>query len=810
MQPGEAQKGLSSKSELFDSLKVYLNNKNRLQPIIGLGSIIECVKVGASKREAFYLCEVCVSRLSKADMRNHIMGSLHRYNYIKAWYPHLMYERKENADLCKMAWPLMEIAKTIEGKEGTGDIQLIEVEDAVYWKMATHSENDAVTLINSLRDGQGQGEPESHLETMSVQLEHYPIQSQKTVLLSQNQWRRSGKSFKDGMIIHKSSAQTNKPPPLIRSTVVPPINSEDGFKNISTSQLENTQMSPEPSVLSENRKSFLDCYTGTKPLIGLVHVVECRSEDGCTYIFLCHCCRIRSNKKDIIDHLTSSSHLLNYLMETHPEQVEVMSADINDNCQFLISLARKVEQEEGRGVLKVVNLPESLCIPLTCKSYHWCMKMLCNGWTRTSTQKNKTVKGPSVNKTSVEGIPDKNAVVLSKWAKRMTTKRKMRKGTNTVFKVSLPLTKGSVLLERMSFSKDNRPMSYSHSSTSDLIPLPKSQTEDSELDAGSFAINHAEHTSVCTTLQLQQDLYSGDAEGGQYMGPGRNFTVTQYQDVDDYSSDNEYFSQPEDIAGTKDQKVYEERNYDRQQDSQERSSKNFNMKLTNEDLQKQNEGLSTAVSHTWDLSSYNSYRREKGYTEHWYSSASQSKVGTRVEVSREERPKEMNSDVTQRYYQQQPQNQYMAPDHTSLQTGSVWHHSLSGEFTPHLDASRINMHPHSGDVLAHRDSIAQEPRIHFLDTEQRQLQPYMEFTPSRVQTTPQSYIKPVAYQAIQIGHGLMSDPNYSNGPRMNPDQRFPHPDSSSGGGGGMPQSNVFIPPVQALCYGTLTDLNFRD
>ncbi|XP_039977241.1 uncharacterized protein si:ch211-199g17.2 isoform X2 [Xiphias gladius] len=706
MQPGEAQKGLSSKSELFDSLKVYLNNKNRLQPIIGLGSIIECVKVGASKREAFYLCEVCVSRLSKADMRNHIMGSLHRYNYIKAWYPHLMYERKENADLCKMAWPLMEIAKTIEGKEGTGDIQLIEVEDAVYWKMATHSENDAVTLINSLRDGQGQGEPESHLETMSVQLEHYPIQSQKTVLLSQNQWRRSGKSFKDGMIIHKSSAQTNKPPPLIRSTVVPPINSEDGFKNISTSQLENTQMSPEPSVLSENRKSFLDCYTGTKPLIG--------------------------------------------------------------------------------------------------------MKMLCNGWTRTSTQKNKTVKGPSVNKTSVEGIPDKNAVVLSKWAKRMTTKRKMRKGTNTVFKVSLPLTKGSVLLERMSFSKDNRPMSYSHSSTSDLIPLPKSQTEDSELDAGSFAINHAEHTSVCTTLQLQQDLYSGDAEGGQYMGPGRNFTVTQYQDVDDYSSDNEYFSQPEDIAGTKDQKVYEERNYDRQQDSQERSSKNFNMKLTNEDLQKQNEGLSTAVSHTWDLSSYNSYRREKGYTEHWYSSASQSKVGTRVEVSREERPKEMNSDVTQRYYQQQPQNQYMAPDHTSLQTGSVWHHSLSGEFTPHLDASRINMHPHSGDVLAHRDSIAQEPRIHFLDTEQRQLQPYMEFTPSRVQTTPQSYIKPVAYQAIQIGHGLMSDPNYSNGPRMNPDQRFPHPDSSSGGGGGMPQSNVFIPPVQALCYGTLTDLNFRD
>lgn len=47
---------------------------------------------------------------------------------------------------------------------------------------------------------------------------------------------------------------------------------------------------------------------------GLFRVVECRSEEGHTYCFLCHCCRIRSNKKDIIDHLTTSSHLVNYLV----------------------------------------------------------------------------------------------------------------------------------------------------------------------------------------------------------------------------------------------------------------------------------------------------------------------------------------------------------------------------------------------------------------------------------------------------------------------------------------------------------------
>ncbi|XP_018553133.1 uncharacterized protein si:ch211-199g17.2 [Lates calcarifer] len=607
MQPSKAQKGVFSNSELLDSLKVYLNNKNRLQPIIGLGSIVECVKVGAHNREALYLCEVCVCRLSKADMRNHIMGSLHRYNFIKAWHPHLVSEWKENSDLSKLAWPLMEIAKTIEGKEGAGDVQLLEAEDAVYQRMATYSEKDAVTLINSLRSWQGQGEPESHRS-----------QSQRIVLLGKNEQRWSEKFLKANVTSHK----TYKLPVLMQSTVAPLIKSQGWLKNISASQFDNTQMVSEPSVLSDNSNSFLDCYTGAKPLIGLSHVVECRSEDRCTHIFLCHCCRIKSNKKDIIDHLSSSSHLINYLMETHPEQMEVMMADINDSCHFLQSLAKKVEQEEGRGEMKVLNVPESLCILLTGKSYHWCIKMLCNGRTHTNTQKNEiTVKGLSMNKTTVEGKPERHTAVPSKWSKRVRTKRKMMKVTNTVFKVSLPISKGSLLLERTSFSEDSLPTSYSHTSASDYIPSPESLTEDRELDCdtGSFAVNHTEHASECTTSQLQRDHHSGDAEAGQYLGPGRNIIVTQYQDVDGYFRDNEFFSQSEDTTVTKDQKVNGERNYDGQGGSQERLRK----EVESEGLQKQNEWLSPALSHTHDWSSYNSsHRHEEGYTEQWCSSQS--------------------------------------------------------------------------------------------------------------------------------------------------------------------------------------------
>lgn len=48
---------------------------------LGLGSIIECGAVNTDLG-TLYMCEVCKLRLSKADMRNHIMGSLHRYSYI--------------------------------------------------------------------------------------------------------------------------------------------------------------------------------------------------------------------------------------------------------------------------------------------------------------------------------------------------------------------------------------------------------------------------------------------------------------------------------------------------------------------------------------------------------------------------------------------------------------------------------------------------------------------------------------------------------------------------------------------------------
>lgn len=348
-----------------------------------------------------------------------------------------------------------------------------------------------------------------------------------------------------------------------------------------------------------------------------------------------------------------------------------------------------------------------------------------------------------MNKTSNQDLPDKSAVVM-----RMT-KRKMRKVNNTMFKVSLPLTKGSVLLKRTSFSKDRLPVSstYSPPSDSDLIPSPETQSEDCELDCDnqSFAIN-AELTSMCTTSQLQQDPYSGGAEAGQYMGPERSF-ARHYQEVDGYFSDNEYVRQSEYITGTEDSKVYGE-NYNRQHSSQGRSNKRFYKKVwQNEDPQ------TSAAPLTQDWSSYQSlYGRVEGCSEQRNNSTLQSKTGIRVEVSRGERW-EMSSNATRYYYQQQPQYQYMTQDHPSLPT-SAGQHGSSGELAPHLDVATVD-----------RD-------YSFFQTEVRPWKSSMGFTTGHVQTAPQSYMtQATTQQTIQVRHGVTSNPNYNIGPMTNHEQQ---------------------------------------
>ncbi|KAL0962062.1 hypothetical protein UPYG_G00335210 [Umbra pygmaea] len=234
----ESHKVVCGQSMLSNSLRVYLNNKTRLQPIIGLSCVTECVQL-SGESDAMYLCEVCVCRLSKTDVRSHIMGSLHRYNYIKVKYPHFVSEWKLNPELSKLAWPLMEMAQILEKREGSGDIQVLKLETAMYEKMTSNSESDALILLRAIRAEQKQKDLQSQSEKPLAQSEYLSIQSQGTVMSPRTDSVQPEKPAlqvdKQTIVLENPTALSQNSSGILASSVLYPslsvqseLNSEDG------------------------------------------------------------------------------------------------------------------------------------------------------------------------------------------------------------------------------------------------------------------------------------------------------------------------------------------------------------------------------------------------------------------------------------------------------------------------------------------------------------------------------------------------------------------------------------------------------
>ncbi|XP_039536413.1 uncharacterized protein si:ch211-199g17.2 [Pimephales promelas] len=154
-------------SQLYNAIRSYLHNQNREQPIIGLNSITEVL---THCQPALYFCDVCFLRITKPDIRNHIMGSIHRYNYIK--YHHACGWRAYT-DLSLLARPLMDIAKMVEKREGTGDVQVLCVDEVIYNMMTSLPVTDAfaqMTTIKNQRNCPSEGQRESGYTDGTAQL----------------------------------------------------------------------------------------------------------------------------------------------------------------------------------------------------------------------------------------------------------------------------------------------------------------------------------------------------------------------------------------------------------------------------------------------------------------------------------------------------------------------------------------------------------------------------------------------------------------------------------------------------------------
>ncbi|KAM4550398.1 uncharacterized protein V3H82_019510 isoform 2-T3 [Fundulus diaphanus] len=616
-----------------------------------------------------------------------------------------------------MAWPLMELAKVLEKKEGPGHVQLFEVQDELYQLMATRSENHVVTLMKTLR--QEPAGVESFSETAPLD---YPGESQRIVLPARSQRREPETFDQERTELTQISQQTESKPRL---------------KSVPAPQLEEVQMSAEPAVQSESSGGFLGDFPGAKPLIGLARVVEFRSGNGCSYCFLCHCCRIRSTNKDLIDHLTSSSHLVNYLMEIYPDQIEALG-EVNEDDFQLQSLAAQVEEEEGRGEMKIVNVPESICSQLTGKSYHWCLKMLSSGGKYSHHQKTEAVAG--VNKMTARHVPEKISVVMprrEKWVKPMKNKKK-RKKTNTMFNVSLSIGKRELLLERRSFGID-RLLASPESPSSKLEPTA-SPTE--MVETGCLAddpVDPVDTDSELQTSQLEQQLYREDADSGEYMSK-RHITITVFQDRDGDVGDNQ--SGQNRPRGP--------------QDCVRRDWKHG-------DIQTQSGGLVPARPPSEVWSPYHSYYLEERSGADLWSPAS---AGVNQAASRREGEFDvMNSSSAWQHHQHQNQQPSWAEAHTH--TDSMWEHQV----VPYLKAARISMLTHSGHMPVPRGSISSDPRVLVDEPEQSQAQTYSEFTAGHHHTAPQCYSTPPAtFEVSPIQQRLMFYANHGALPWTNPNR----------------------------------------
>lgn len=344
-----------------------------------------------------------------------------------------------------------------------------------------------------------------------------------------------------------------------------------------------------------------------------------------------------------------------------------------------------------------------------------------------------------MNQTSAEGMSEKCTLMTSKRKKRVKAKRE------TVFNVSLPITKGLLLMKRMSFSSKSLPPSATSPPFNlDLTSSPGSEIVELDCDGLSSELNHAE------TSPLQHSPCDGGPETGGYTPEG-NFTIPHFQNRDGYVSDGVHVSQSEDLTGRNDY-VYWERRENRHHDDQEKSAEISSKK--------------------------------------WYKPAAEDKNGTREQGLREE----ARIDAGPHYYQQHFQNPHMPCDNASLQTGSVsGYYDVWGHLGPYINSAGVNMLTQSVDPCVYSGSIAH----------------YTALTNDCAQAAPHNYgIPTTSCEASQGQRGWMSYPSYNTGSLANPGQHFLPPVCSSVTDWSLTHSYAFSQPSKPQCAASQTDLYF--
>ncbi|KAM9494618.1 uncharacterized protein Hap1MRO34_004488 isoform 2-T2 [Clarias gariepinus] len=433
-------------SQLFKSMQTYLCNPDRVQPIIGLRSVIELC---TATKPPMYLCEVCIVRANMTDIKTHITGSLHRYSYIVLHLHEDIYKEM-------ISQPILDVLAQVKQIQQT---QTNVTEFQLPFCRTTTKETHFNVTITQKRNPE-QGSKQDHLATLKMRNTgtHTPAIIWNEDHCQNNDYLTSEELYRDTDWVlnnRKVGHEEGQHPQ--------PFTADDAlfmYEHMDQYQQRNNYSEEDIFLLQKNNEDSPENYSGTQPLIGLNAVIKCQSLAGdppsCCY--LCQPCSLKVLESDIIQHLISPLHQINYINFQYPHL-----SNCHNGLQSLETIAMQLEQEEGRGQMEVRRLSACLFNEVLEQDFYCSMKELNlgKGLTEKTRLNQKAVKKTSritqdyntpLKRTAGLFDCDESAAIGKPLFCHKRAKKKGKKKarlSEPVFKVSLLLNEGPMLVNRI-------------------------------------------------------------------------------------------------------------------------------------------------------------------------------------------------------------------------------------------------------------------------------------------------------------------------------------------------------------------------
>ncbi|KAI1901721.1 hypothetical protein AGOR_G00037310 [Albula goreensis] len=313
----------------------FLKNKARKEPVIGLSAVIECA---SDDLPPYYLCEVCAEKFAQDYIIGHLISPHHRYRYLKS--QHLLCGWGELPDLSKRIEVLKERAAAVEQESGFGEAKVLELDTTQYKEIFSSTSDVALKKLQTIQ------RPQMLEQLRQCDFQPPVISENKPVTVKQENVPVSDEG--SSQEVKKASESTA----ILKPGEEPELNIH----------LKNTENKLFIGEASETRMSkvlgrYLNSELRKEPVIGLNSIIEYQGDNQTNCLECKVCCR-KLSVNCIIGHLLGPRHRYMYIKSKYPKLLDGWkdNPDLTGNIHKLRTMAKKLEEEEGLGQFKVMEV----------------------------------------------------------------------------------------------------------------------------------------------------------------------------------------------------------------------------------------------------------------------------------------------------------------------------------------------------------------------------------------------------------------------------------------------------------------------